>query len=54
MYNDLQSAHELIDDTTCAVIVEPMQGEGGAARTESVPAGAARTMRPSQRGTDFR
>jgi len=29
VYNDLQSASELIDDTTCAVIVEPMQGEGG-------------------------
>lgn len=29
IYNDLQSASELIDDTTCAVIVEPMQGEGG-------------------------
>ena len=28
-YNDLHSASELIDDTTCAVIVEPMQGEGG-------------------------
>ena len=29
VYNDLQSASELINDTTCAVIVEPMQGEGG-------------------------
>ena len=29
VYNDLASASELIDDTTCAVIVEPMQGEGG-------------------------
>jgi succinylornithine aminotransferase len=29
IYNDLQSASELINDTTCAVIVEPMQGEGG-------------------------
>ena len=29
VYNDLNSASELIDDTTCAVIVEPMQGEGG-------------------------
>lgn len=29
VYNDLNSANELIDDTTCAVIVEPMQGEGG-------------------------
>lgn len=28
-YNDLESARALIDDTTCAVIVEPMQGEGG-------------------------
>ena len=28
-YNDLNAASELIDDTTCAVIVEPMQGEGG-------------------------
>ncbi|KNC88189.1 aspartate aminotransferase family protein [Trabulsiella odontotermitis] len=29
IYNDLASARELINDTTCAVIVEPMQGEGG-------------------------
>lgn len=29
MYNDLDSASQLIDDTTCAVIVEPVQGEGG-------------------------
>ena len=28
-YNDLESASQLIDDTTCAVIVEPVQGEGG-------------------------
>lgn len=28
-YNDLASASALIDDGTCAVIVEPMQGEGG-------------------------
>ena len=29
VYNDLDSASHLIDDTTCAVIVEPVQGEGG-------------------------
>ncbi|QLW74937.1 aspartate aminotransferase family protein [Citrobacter freundii] len=29
VYNDLDSASQLIDDTTCAVIVEPIQGEGG-------------------------
>ncbi|MCE0827243.1 aspartate aminotransferase family protein [Buttiauxella sp. A2-C2_NF] len=29
IYNDLQSASELINENTCAVIVEPMQGEGG-------------------------
>ena len=28
-FNDLESARALIDDTTCAVIVEPVQGEGG-------------------------
>ncbi|MFC0269758.1 aspartate aminotransferase family protein [Kushneria aurantia] len=28
-YNDLATARELINDDTCAVIVEPMQGEGG-------------------------
>ncbi|MEW8991726.1 aspartate aminotransferase family protein [Klebsiella aerogenes] len=28
-YNDLDSARTLINDDTCAVIVEPMQGEGG-------------------------
>ncbi|RKR64877.1 succinylornithine aminotransferase [Yokenella regensburgei] len=29
VYNSLESARELINDNTCAVIVEPMQGEGG-------------------------
>ncbi|MFS9434116.1 aspartate aminotransferase family protein [Citrobacter sp. C348] len=29
VYNDLDSASQLIDDMTCAVIVEPIQGEGG-------------------------
>ena len=29
VYNDLDSVSQLIDDTTCAVIVEPVQGEGG-------------------------
>ncbi|PTN27216.1 aspartate aminotransferase family protein [Escherichia sp. MOD1-EC6475] len=28
-YNDINSASALIDDSTCAVIVEPVQGEGG-------------------------
>ena len=28
-YNDLAAASALINDDTCAVIVEPMQGEGG-------------------------
>lgn len=28
-FNDLASAREVIDDATCAVIVEPIQGEGG-------------------------
>ncbi|ADO48807.1 succinylornithine/acetylornithine transaminase [[Enterobacter] lignolyticus] len=29
VYNDIDSARALINDDTCAVIVEPMQGEGG-------------------------
>lgn len=28
-FNDLDSVRDLIDDDTCAVMVEPMQGEGG-------------------------
>jgi len=28
-YNDLASAQELVDEHTCACIVEPLQGEGG-------------------------
>lgn len=28
-FNDLEAAKSVIDDTTCAVIVEPIQGEGG-------------------------
>ena len=28
-YNDLDSVRNLIDDDTCAVVVEPIQGEGG-------------------------
>ena len=35
-YNDIDSARALINDDTCAVIVEPMQGEGGV-----LPASAA-------------
>jgi len=29
IYNDIDSARQLINDDTCAVIVEPIQGEGG-------------------------
>ena len=29
IYNDIESARAIIDDDTCAVIVEPLQGEGG-------------------------
>lgn len=36
VFNDVSSAEALIDDETCAVIVEPVQGEGGI-----VPATAA-------------
>ncbi len=28
-YNDLESVKELINDKTCAILVEPIQGEGG-------------------------
>lgn len=28
-YNNLDSVRDLVDDDTCAVVVEPMQGEGG-------------------------
>lgn len=28
-YNDLESVRKLVGDDTCAIIVEPMQGEGG-------------------------
>ena len=42
IYNDLDSAKALIDDNTCAVIVEPMQGEGGV-----VPAGCGLPARPA-------
>ncbi|HFZ8995998.1 TPA: aspartate aminotransferase family protein [Citrobacter freundii] len=34
VYNDLRSVSELIDDATCAVIVEPVQGEGGVVPAE--------------------
>lgn len=34
VFNDLASAHELINDDTCAVIVEPIQGEGGVVPAE--------------------
>ncbi len=40
-YNDLAAAAELINDRTCAVIVEPIRGEGGAAGGRQFPAGAA-------------
>ena len=28
-YNDLQAIADLVDDETCAIMVEPIQGEGG-------------------------
>ncbi len=28
-YNDLNSVEELVDDDTCAILLEPIQGEGG-------------------------
>lgn len=34
VFNDLQSARALINDDTCAVIVEPIQGEGGVVPAE--------------------
>ncbi|MEM6159522.1 aspartate aminotransferase family protein [Erwinia sp. P6884] len=34
VYNDLASAAALINDSTCAVIVEPIQGEGGVVPAE--------------------
>ena len=34
VYNDLDSAAALINDQTCAVIVEPIQGEGGVVPAE--------------------
>ncbi|POP42282.1 aspartate aminotransferase family protein [Superficieibacter electus] len=34
VFNDLASARELINDDTCAVIVEPIQGEGGVVPAE--------------------
>lgn len=34
VFNDLASAHKLINDDTCAVIVEPIQGEGGVVPAE--------------------
>lgn len=40
-YNDLNSASALIDDNTCAVIVEPVQGEGGVIPATKAFAGAA-------------
>lgn len=35
-FNDLASASALINDDTCAVIVEPMQGEGGVVPADAV------------------
>ena len=32
-FNDLKSAEKLIDDETCGVFVEPVQGEGGVTPT---------------------
>ena len=44
IYNDLQSASELIDDTTCAVIVEPIIGEGGVIPADPAFLQALRTL----------
>ncbi len=44
VYNDLASARELINDDTCAVIVEPIQGEGGVLPATTAFTGAARTV----------
>ncbi len=36
IYNDIASVKALIDDDTCAVIVEPIQGEGGIIKADAV------------------
>lgn len=35
VYNDLDSASQLIDDTTCAVIVEPVQAKAAWCRQQT-------------------
>jgi predicted acetylornithine/succinylornithine family transaminase len=43
-YNDLQAAAQAIDDDTCAVIIEPVQGEGGIHAADAVFLHELRTL----------
>ena len=44
-FGDLEAAKELVGPQTAAILVEPIQGEGGSqCATRWLPAGAARAM----------
>ncbi len=48
-FNDLDSVRELMTENTCAIILEPLQGEGGInTASRSIYEGDPRTLR--QRG----
>lgn len=48
-FNDLSALEQVMDDTICAVLLEPVQGEGGVNRAEADYLGAVRRL-CNQRG----
>ena len=53
-FGDLEAVKRAIGPETAAILIEPIQGEGGVRVVEPVPQGAARAVRPARPAPDLR